>query len=82
MMCQRIGLPPISTIGFGRVAVSSLRRVPRPPARMTAFIGEPSRQNYAAAEHTNASEKNLLSGKPDSTRSCLAPWIILSDPHA
>src|SRR6476469_7686442 len=37
MMCHRIGLPPISTMGFGRVCVSSLSRVPRPPARMTAF---------------------------------------------
>ena len=38
MMCQRIGLPPISTIGFGRTVVSSLSRVPMPPARMTVFI--------------------------------------------
>ena len=37
MMCQRIGLPPISTIGFGRTDVSSASRVPRPPARITAF---------------------------------------------
>src|SRR4051812_25092162 len=37
MMCQRIGMPPTSTIGFGRTLVSSLRRVPNPPARMTAF---------------------------------------------
>ena len=36
-MCHRIGLPPISTIGFGRSAVSSDRREPRPPARMMAF---------------------------------------------
>src|SRR5579864_4905954 len=37
-MCHRIGRPPISTIGFGRVTVSSLSRVPSPPANMTAFI--------------------------------------------
>jgi hypothetical protein len=36
MVCQIIGRAPISTIGFGRTAVSSLKRVPRPPARMTA----------------------------------------------
>src|SRR5208282_4270779 len=36
-MCQRMGLPPISTIGLGLVPVSSLIRVPRPPARITAF---------------------------------------------
>ena len=28
---------PISTIGFGLMAVSSDRRVPKPPARITAF---------------------------------------------
>src|SRR4030095_4970167 len=38
MMCQRIGLPPISTIGFGRMCDSSLILVPRPPARITTFI--------------------------------------------
>src|SRR5215469_7367483 len=38
MMCQRIGLPPISIIGFGLRCDSSEIRVPRPPASMTAFI--------------------------------------------
>ena len=38
MMCHRIGRPPISTIGFGRTSVSSDRRVPSPPARITTFI--------------------------------------------
>src|SRR5262245_1726217 len=37
MMCHRIGFPPISTIGFGRKVVSSERRDPNPPARMTTF---------------------------------------------
>src|SRR6185369_13427027 len=41
MMCQRIGFPPISTIGFGFSTVSSLSRVPRPPASMTVFIMSP-----------------------------------------
>src|SRR5438309_6515963 len=36
MMCHRIGIPPTSTIGFGRSDVSSPRRVPSPPARITA----------------------------------------------
>ena len=35
MMCQMIGRPPISTIGFGLISVSSRNRVPRPPHRMT-----------------------------------------------
>src|SRR2546427_377392 len=38
MMCQMIGWPPISTMGFGLVSVSSERRVPSPPARMTTFM--------------------------------------------
>src|SRR3954465_4420167 len=38
MTCPRMGLPPISTIGFGRADVSSPSREPRPPARMTAFM--------------------------------------------
>src|SRR6266478_5631335 len=37
-MCQRIGLPPISTIGFGRTSVSSASRVPIPPASIATFI--------------------------------------------
>src|SRR5437016_5400590 len=42
MMCQRIGSPPISTIGFGFSAVASCNRVPRPPARMTTFMAASS----------------------------------------
>ncbi|MNN66228.1 hypothetical protein D3C81_1817920 [compost metagenome] len=38
MMCQRIGLPPTSIIGLGLRCDSSLIRVPRPPAKITAFI--------------------------------------------
>src|ERR1019366_6737494 len=38
MMCQRIGRPPISTMGLGRYSVSSRNLVPSPPARITTFI--------------------------------------------
>src|SRR3990172_7653596 len=38
MMCQRIGWPPISTSGFGRMPLSSLMRGPYRPARITTFI--------------------------------------------
>ena len=41
MMCQRMGFPPSSIIGFGRIVDSSLIRVPRPPARITAFMLAP-----------------------------------------
>src|SRR5436189_6179619 len=40
MMCHRMGRPPISTIGFGLISVSSESRVPSPPARMTAFMAK------------------------------------------
>src|SRR5882672_132677 len=40
MMCHRIGRPPISIMGLGRTCVSSLIRVPIPPARMTAFMND------------------------------------------
>src|SRR5262245_34477985 len=35
MMCQRIGLPPTSTLGVGRSCDSSLIREPCPPPRIT-----------------------------------------------
>ena len=38
MMCQRMGFPPISIIGFGRTELSSEILVPKPPAKMTALI--------------------------------------------
>src|SRR4051812_43644543 len=37
MMCQRSGRPPMSIIGLGRDTVSSVIRLPTPPARITAF---------------------------------------------
>ena len=38
MICQRIGMPPISIIGFGLNWLSSLMREPKPPARRTTFV--------------------------------------------
>ena len=37
MMCQRIGFPPISIIGFGMRCVSSPMRTPSPPQKITTF---------------------------------------------
>ena len=68
-------------MGLGRAAVSSLKRVPRPPARITAFICY-SINFYSGADDTNASEKKQLSGNPADNRLILAPRIIASDPHA
>ena len=39
MMCHRIGLGPMFTMGLGRNSVSSRNRVPRPPHKITTFIG-------------------------------------------
>src|SRR5712691_3329030 len=45
MMCQSMGRPPISTMGLGLTAVSSARRVPMPPAKITVFMSAgPSRR--------------------------------------
>ena len=48
MMCHRIGIPPISIMGFGLSEVSSPRRVPSPPARMTACTSDPLRMTLGA----------------------------------
>ena len=52
-MCQRIGRPPISTIGLGRNSVSSRRRVPNPPARITAFMATPFELDNAYISRPN-----------------------------
>jgi hypothetical protein len=43
MICQSIGLSPISTIGFGLRWDSSLSLVPKPPARITTFMIAPDK---------------------------------------
>ena len=58
-MCHSTGLPPISIIGLGRIVVSSLIRVPRPPARMTAFMELGDVVNWWFVEDTsNESRRN------------------------
>ena len=37
IICHIIGKPPISIMGFGKLAVSSPRRDPRPPASIITF---------------------------------------------
>src|SRR5688572_5442696 len=51
MMCHKMGLPPTSTIGFGRSVVSSDRRVPSPPARITAFISGAVQNKRVISRH-------------------------------
>jgi len=45
-MCHKIGLSPILIRGFGLSAVSSLIRVPNPPAKITALILSPEKVQY------------------------------------
>src|SRR5674536_139629 len=54
MICHRMGLPPTSTIGFGRRVVSSLSREPIPPARMTAFMSPPLPSELADSSPTHS----------------------------
>src|SRR5260370_4414257 len=49
MMCQRIGLLPISIIGFGLRPLSQLMRVSIPPARIAAFMACPPRDERPCA---------------------------------
>lgn len=74
MICERIGRPPISTIGIGRASVSSLRRVPRLPERMTPFMrrwrllglrdsrDERDRQDEGSVWFVKVNERVLLLG--------------------
>ena len=61
MMCQSMGLLPISAIGLGRTALSSLMRVPNPPARITTFIGSFSPSPRALPQRLTRHAK-LLTG--------------------
>ena len=47
-------MPPISTIGLGRALVSSLNRVPNPPASITAFIIIILRRDFRRLRALNA----------------------------
>ncbi len=71
MMCQRIGEPPISTIGFGVRSVSSASLVPSPPAKITVFTrprspcescGARGSRGASGAGTTRASRRRLGAG--------------------
>src|SRR5215469_3620541 len=67
-ICHRIGRPPISTIGLGRMVVSSLRRVPNPPARITAFIDSPDQCDYCTTIFFVLGHRPSLGEQPPSNR--------------
>ena len=55
-----MGCSPTSTMGLGLISVSSARRVPRPPARMTTFI----RYRFLTSGVSALVFKNRLKGGP------------------
>src|SRR6202162_1657947 len=79
-MCQRIGRPPISTIGLGFVSFSSASREPKPPARITVCIRRLPRFNGSPGPIRRWSRYSTqLAGKSDSGRSLL-PVMALRSP--
>src|SRR3989337_898758 len=81
MMCQSIGRPPISTIGFGFTSVSSTRRVPTPPARMATFMnGPPSRGPRSATPVEPPYTPQDLSADPDQVLAHPGPVPVGSHP--
>src|ERR1017187_8627376 len=83
MMCQRIGRSPTGTIGLGRNSVSSRKRVPRPPQKITTFIylffagGQNMRKSVITQRFTamdldrcsvmNQTNNNVPNANPDTT---------------
>src|SRR3954464_12540414 len=61
MMCQRIGRPPTSTIGFGFDSASSARRVPSPPASRTVFTVPPPADQEKSRGYPPQNVKRLTS---------------------
>src|SRR5436190_15123463 len=59
-MYSRNGLPWNSTIGLGRVSVIGRSRVPRPPARITAWVGRCSRSLEREANISRRSSRVIL----------------------
>ena len=82
MMCQRIGRPPTSTIGFGFASVSSDSRVPRPPARITTFMprnstgGTGSRSRVAEYDRRVSERRALITGVGGQDGSYLAELLL------
>ncbi len=79
-MCQRMGRPPISTMGLGRMEVSSEMRVPRPPASMTAFILGRSLCCDRAFEQVHHTQKGELA--PPVAGACILRRRCLNTPSS
>src|ERR1041385_5540310 len=71
MTCHSTGRPPISTMGFGRTAVSSLSREPKPPARITAFTARsllnPQREIACEVPSTSPEAPSACTAKTGAT---------------
>lgn len=64
MICHSIGRWPISIIGLGLTDVSSLNRVPNPPANITAFMKTRSRIHRPFASGTGTPRRPGLPSRP------------------
>src|SRR5579863_9343039 len=65
MMCHRIGQLPMVTMGLGMRSVSSDKRVPSPPARMTAFmLSRPREREILCAKWAPCQHLVQLSEEP------------------
>lgn len=60
MMCQRTGLPAVSTIGFALNSVSSRVRVPRPAAGWTASMSRRRLRHRVTYLHSRRPDDGLF----------------------
>src|SRR5437660_6623792 len=62
-MCSIIGRLARWIIGFGWLEVSGRRRVPSPPAMITAFIAYSHARRYPSAGECSPGQRDVLEGR-------------------
>src|SRR5690606_2614642 len=77
MTCQTIGLPPISTSGFGIAWVCSCRRVPRPPQRIATGIS--ARERASGATGHGGQDGHLVAVVEGSVQTVLKADVLAGD---
>src|ERR1700724_2281055 len=76
MMAHRGGPPPISTIGLGRIEVSSLSRVPRPPARIMAFTHTTGSRLLMLRKTSVTAKTSVTWSRPSCGMASRAVWLV------